>query len=722
MPRRTLVLALVAAAAALTGCTSGGEEAGPTETAPPATAPQPTETAPATETAPETETTEPAPPPAELALPVSLLQFGAYDPVPALDPDAPAYPGPATPTSLEAVEIAPELERDLGRPGAIEALLERGFVIVPADYNLFHFAYQSNIYEGWPVYVTTDAAYHAWHLVFDKLLRDLEQQVLLPRLERLVSGLLEAARAQAADLAGAGAGDAAGRVEQLFALAAAELGLRVELGPLAEAERALVEAHGTTETSPLVGKEIDYSLFTPRGHYTRTPELTRFFLAMSVLGQLDFCLPGTVSCPGLEPARMAILASRLVAGDPALAALWREIYEPTAFLVGLADDYSPLEVSAAAAAAAPDALADPAALADDATVEAVLTALVATRPVLISPDRASVRVMGTRFVVDSYILDQLLYPYVGTDAKPRLLPSALDVAAAFSSDFALAALAEAGQTDYERYDAQLEALRVAVTARPAADWGSTVYDAWLHALAPSFAAHGAAYPDYMRGEAWAAKALQSGLGSYAELKHDTILYAKQAVAEGGADLEETQRNWVEPEPVVFARLAAVADLTRGGLESRGLLGEEQATLLADVSELFRFLERIARDELAGGAISPEDNERLAWIGGALESVFWSTSDRLASGDITADEDAAIVADLASGPEGILELGTGRIDRIYVLVPDDQGTFHVAAGGVYSFYEFSSPPGERLDDESWRALLDAGQAPARPPWTAAFSPG
>ena len=73
----------------------------------------------------------------------------------------------------------------------------------------------------------------------------------------------------------------------------------------------------------------------------------------------------------------------------------------------------------------------------------------------------------------------------------------------------------------------------------------------------------------------------------------------------------------------------------------------------------------------------------------------------------------------SSPKGILEIGTGRIDRIYVLVPDNSGRFQVAVGGVYSYYEFTTPPGERLTDEAWRGLLDAGKAPARPAWEEAF---
>ena len=70
---------------------------------------------------------------------------------------------------------------------------------------------------------------------------------------------------------------------------------------------------------------------------------------------------------------------------------------------------------------------------------------------------------------------------------------------------------------------------------------------------------------------------------------------------------------------------------------------------------------------------------------------------------------------------MLELGTGRIDRIYVLVPDDQGNFQLAAGGVYSYYEFLNPPGQRLTDKEWQGLLDSNKAPVRPSWVNIFLP-
>ena len=100
----------------------------------------------------------------------------------------------------------------------------------------------------------------------------------------------------------------------------------------------------------------------------------------------------------------------------------------------------------------------------------------------------------------------------------------------------------------------------------------------------------------------------------------------------------------------------------------------------------------------------------------LEALWVRTSDQSSEqyAPIT-DLDSAIIADIASGPDGVLEIGTGRFDRLFVLVPDDAGRFQVAAGAVFSFYEFTVPPGQRLTDETWRARLDSGQAPPRPDW-------
>ncbi|MGD8682808.1 MAG: DUF3160 domain-containing protein [Chloroflexota bacterium] len=664
--------------------------------------------------------------------------FGTYELVPLLD-EAQAYAGPPTPASLDAVSMTNQVARLLTSEARAK-LAEQGFVIVPEEFRLFHHAYDEQYYEGTPVYVTTDAAYHAWHQVFDKTLRDIETKRLSPLLGKLLRGMLRNARAQRRALAGSALEQDAARVVDLLAVAAAELGVRSgKLSPRAKAERALIAAHDQSTVSPILGTETDYTLFTPRGHYTRSKALTRYFTAMSVLGQSAFRLPGSIQTDasvvtGVDNLRLALLASRTLVGDADLEALWRRIYEPTAFLVGVADDYTPFELAAAVETVVPGGMADPLAVSDDDTLTAVAATLRQTRPVLIDEERPSVRLMGTRFVVDSWILDQLITPWVSDAPDLRTLPSVLDLAAAFGSDFALAVQDEAGETAYPRYPEQMAAMRAAVADRPDEDWGATVYDAWLAAVEPMWSPHGLAFPDYMRTEAWDAKSHQTGFGSHAELRHDTILYTKQFVGEMGSIEPELPRvrNWVEPDPVAFGRLSAMASLMRDGLSERGLLTKDTRRLLKDYLAFVDRLGRLAADELAGKPIEmgelPQnrafyatDNEWLRSIGGTLEGFWWRSGDRLNSNRPIRDDDAAIIADigrgidLAKGIDEVLEVGTGRIDRIFVLVPDDEGAFHVATGGVYSFYEFRQPTSERLTDEQWWRMLRRGEAPERPSW-------
>jgi hypothetical protein len=661
-------------------------------------------------------------------IPAVETGFGEYALIPLLGDDAP-YAGPATPTTLDDVTMSDEVAGLLSDE-ARARLAEQGFVVVPEEFRLFHHAYDWQLYTSTPVFVTTDAAYHAWHQVFDKTLRDLETQELAPALETLLAGMRKNASTQRKALAGTPLEEDAMRVVDLLAVASAALagGEDVKLSQRARAEKALIDAHTESTESPILGSVTDYSLFTPRGHYTRSQALTRYFVALSVLGQTAFRLPGSVQTDetvvaDADDLRLALLASRTLVGDEELEQLWRDIFEPTAFLVGVGDDYTPFELAAAVEETVPGGMEEPLTAADDETLFAVADALIASRPVRIDPERPSVRLMGTRFVIDSWILDQMVRPNVGTQDEPRLLASPLDLAAAFGSGFALAIQDEAGETAYVGYPEQMEAMRTAVAARPDEAWGQTVYDAWLAAVEPMWLPHGAAFPDFMRTSAWDTKAQQTGFGSYAELKHDTILYTKQAVAELGAaePPPPPARHWVEPDPVPFGRLAAMARLTRDGLADRDLLSPDSQKLLSDYVRFAERLEAIAADELAGTPITEEDDEWLRIIGGVLEGFWWRSGDKLASNNPIRDDDAAVIADimrgidLDSGVDQVLEIGTGRIDRIFVLMPDDAGAFHVATGGVYSYYEFPWPTEDRLTDEQWWEMLRDGEAPDRPAW-------
>ena len=254
-----------------------------------------------------------------------------------------------------------------------------------------------------------------------------------------------------------------------------------------------------------------------------------------------------------------------------------------------------------------------------------------------------------------------------------------------------------------------------------------MYDAWLAALEPQLATRSAAYPDFMRTEAWAAKALQTALASYTQLKHDTILYAKQGSAGEGEGPEPPPfepRHWVEPDPVAFGRMTSAASLLRDGLSERAIISDDDADLLDSFIELSGWLGGIAARELDGDVATDTENERLGSIGSELEYLWFASADTatVEGVPVASYEDSdAVVADIYRSSFFYLELGTGNADAIYVIVPLGDGRFELAVGGISSYYEFRRPTSElRLTDEEWRQLLR--QEPAavpRPAWQVPF---
>lgn len=733
-----LAAGFVALACVVAACTSEGTStapsaasaaattSGPQGTSAPEPTAAPTTDAPQTTAVVTTSTVEAVD--STASGPRLLAPFATYTDVPLLDDSTP-YAGPSTPASLDGVDLTEGMRSVVAAdPDLVAAIEANGFAVRGGwGSRFFHGVFESAAYDYGTMYVTTDALYNAWHLVFAKALRDTERDVLAPVLRELLAGAVDSAREQADELAGSALADHADRVVSMYEAAATLLGVDVgTISDRAADEVALASDAAEVTASPITAFGecrypesfqgcVDYTLFRPRGHYTSSPELEQWFRAMSELGQQAFYLGDA------DGLRVGLLASRIITSDPGLLDLWQQIYEPTSFLVGVADDYTPIEAIAALSILRPEAIADPTVLTDDTAVSAVASQLALSRTVGIDPENTSVRVMGARLVLDSYVLDQLLWPNVGTEDNRRVHTSALDLASVFGSTLATELQTESGQPDYPHYGEQLAAMRDLVAGRSGDAWAGTVYDAWLHALEPQFADRTAAYPDYMQTAAWAAKSLQTGFGSYTELKHDTLLYAKQSSAgegEGPPVPPYEPQHWVEPDPVTFGRLAALARLMRDGLEARGLLADPTAELLDGYVELTEWLAGIAAAELAGQVAASDDNTRLGTIGSELELLWYLASDISRDPSLIPDssEDASLISDIARSSFEILHLGVGEPDPLYVIVPDGHGGFQLATGAVYSYYEFwRSAELPRLTDEEWRALVQSFSTPPRPAW-------
>ena len=718
----------------------------------------------------------------------SGMAAGLPDPMTIVPP--PVYAGnlPALPVNVGEVRFVD----DAALSEAQRALLaQNGFVVVPGGLRYFDEAYREDAnwsmvppdYDwastdpstqdiGHGFFVTTDSMLWALHYIFDNMLTDLEKVGLYPSMESLVSSSLQVAVQQAQEAVGTPLEPSARNAALYLAVSLKLLSPGASLPPdLATEAEPIVQmalaGEGQYGVPFLAGYEEDFSQYRPRGHYAGDPMLEAYFRGMMWLSRI------TLLANDDSATQMALLllrALRLAPGrqdwahslgmdddkfyarpgrqGAAFTALdqWQQIHETLGFLVGPADDlgpaeYNPLAEEVFGADLSLAALADP-------TLLAAFRARVATLPGprvngLIVPDDTTAdevaeitrgfRFMGQRFTFDGYVLGQLMYPYVGTRENPRLLPLGLDVPAAMGSDVAYALATEAGAADYLNYDTQMAAMRGELAQLTPGHWLENVYGGWLWALQPLWLRENpAAYPPLMQTEAWLRRDLQAGLASWTTLKHDTVLYAKQPTGFGGGGPPLTSFGYVEPNPLVFARIAVVAATLHRGLVERGFISPDPGiytdgdpdwvALLTSDQELQQLVflavefAEAARRELAGEALTEDDYWRILGYGTNLNVLLRT----LYQGEGNPDP-VALVTDVASNPSAqtVLQEAVGGVDYIYVVVPAPNGELQLVRGGVFSYYEWVGNINQRMTDDEWRAQVESGQVPPRPGWVSAF---
>lgn len=756
-----LILTLLLATLLITGCRLLPAAAPPSPTAPPPPPLTPTIVIP---TAPATEAVAPDP--------SATPEAAATTVAPIALPDAPrfaSYDKPPVGVSPAIVHdpIAPDLS-NVVVPFVLSEeqrarLAADGIVVSPGVEKEFFTVYEKARYNNLPTFVTSDSMLHVYHLLFNKVLRTAEREAFVGLLQQLNEAMLAQTDAQYQALRGTAWEEAA-----LRSVAFVGVGSRL-LDPdaavpayaqdLVQAELALIDAAAGINPSPLFpGLDFgeDYTQYIPRGHYTTSETLTRYFKSMMWYGRMTFRLTTDDPEVGKAETRQALLlvhALRNAQVDSGSALdLWLQLYNPTVFFVGRSDDLTAFQYLGVidqvyGRGAGLDAIADESKLETFINAAATLPppqilGLVISVEDDVEETSKGFRFMGQRFVPDAYIFRQLIYRNVGTADEPRMLPMGLDVMAALGSDRAYQHLEALGETEYANYPEQMQKMRDWTAGLSTDDWTETLYTTWLYGFHPLLEAPGDGYPAFMHSDAWLDKQLNTALGSWAELKHDTILYAKQAYAElgaGGSNAPTPQlaRGYVEPVPEFFARLEALTTMTLDGLDSRGLLGDQDRNSLQRLQELSAAFRVMAEKQLRGEPLSEEEFHLIRLYGGELEHLTMAAADQ-ESDDPGAqpvmDEEpqAAVIADVATAPDpdgdgvpnpAVLEEAVGRVDELYAVVPlileDGSIQLQVAKGGVFSYYEFTWPADDRLTDEKWREMLDAGEAPDRPAWIDSF---
>ncbi|MGE5678606.1 MAG: DUF3160 domain-containing protein, partial [Pseudomonadota bacterium] len=516
-----------------------------------------------------------------------------------------------------------------------------------------------------------------------------------------------------------------------FGVAALALGIELpsdlpaKAQELAKQEFELVKAESGYKPSAIFPYELDYSQYKPRGHYTRNDDLKRFFRAMMWYGQVPFPAYQNRNERNEEQTLQAMLITYTLLKDNTNdLESWQKIYDPTSFYVGQSDDLNLLDYSRLLTriyGESPDVnqLDDKDKM--DKLYEAVEElpepAIVPKYTSVSTPSGKQFRLMGQRYIADSEILQELVEPY------KRPVPKGLDLMAVLGSKRSHYLLYDLYQEDktWDGYTKAFDKMKTKFDGLEKGKWQSNMYFGWLWSLKGLLKEFCEGYPSFMRNEAWQDKSLSTALGSWSELRHDTVLYGKGIAAECGGGEEPPQvRGYVEPNIEVYDKLLWLTRYSRENLKAKGILQGELESRMTSFEELLQFLIRCSVKELANEELSKDEYYQLLVYGGWLESLTGSMmEDAYKWYQITSETDRnmAVIADIATvANSGVLEVGVGPAYEIFTIVPID-GKLYITRGAVFSYYEFMSAT--RLTDEEWQQLHKNGKAPVQQEWMKSF---
>ncbi len=546
-----------------------------------------------------------------------------------------------------------------------------------------------------------------------------------------------------------------------------------------EKELELIEKHEGFSDSPIFIYREDYSQYIPRGHYTKSEKLKNYFKAFMWYGRMPMLLKGTEqvdigeSCNDFPPCKALIslhdakiqtiqasLITSKFAESQKLKEKWNRIYSVTSFYVGLSDDLGPYEYIDALNFVF-DGKFNPNDLTEE-NIEKLKSKLAeymtpeiygGTGEIGIWPPFTTeqadeildvtkgFRLIGQRFIPDSYMFSNLVSSSVGmytgenceqtftcemTIAGPaRCFPKGLDIMSLLGSERAKEILTELGDTEYEgidkngnkiTYDIALNELEKEFNSFNDSEWNKNLYWSWLYSLKPLLKEFENGYPTFMQTKEWQNKELITALASWTELRHDTILYAKQSYT---PSLKSSIRQdnhvvgYIEPVPEFYNRLLALTRMTNNGLDEMNILDSSAKHRLESLEIVLEKLIELSLKELKNEKLTEEDYDFIKNFGDKLNNVIADVNEKAKKTTIIAD------VHTDQNTNSVLEEGVGYVDIIVVAYKVPDGRILIGAGPVMSYYEFKHPMKDRLTDEKWREMLNS-DLPKKPEWISNFA--
>ena len=596
-----------------------------------------------------------------------------------------------------------------------QQLAQDGFAIVPAEHEQLFHVYEQNDYSSFPSFVTTDLFLQLYHLYIDCMLRELEENSLLPLMTDFSYEMFNASEGYNA----------------VFFSIAYQLFTGKPIGSPDIQAQALPEIQKILKSEDDVSsilsdyKEViyAYSLFRPRGHYTRTDKLQNFFRGMMWLQSAPFGMDHEADL------KNAVKIAYALKDNKQALQKYNKMNDLITFLMGKPDNLSIPQVIAEVNKTGMEMnelLENSQAMARlKKALEDLGNKQTRIRPKFENTSHNKICIMPQRYQPDAEVLQET----VDYDNKPTLrgTPKGLDFFAAMGVSAAEQILLDEKQ-DWNGLKSAIESMKERMKE---IDWNETTATQWMNTLKVlNDKDKNTQLPYFMVTPEWDKKNLNAALASWAELKHDAILYAKQpmgAECGGGGLPEPVVKGYVEPNVNFWKKAIELLNNTYDLLKKQNMLTEKVSEATERIREEAEFLLRISEKELVGKALTDEEFDAIKCMGATFENISldlirqpnqylegWSFVEG-------ADKKVALVADVYTAnannnPEKcILFEAVGAADEIFVVVEID-GYLYLTRGAVLSYREFTQPLGvQRLTDEEWQQQLEKNPRKGVPDW-------
>ena len=593
-----------------------------------------------------------------------------------------------------------------------------------------------------PIYISTDAILKAFHESYDQILKGVEISFLIPQLESMLSAMQSNFSALDTKYSTDTTFTKMLRDVDLYISVAHKLlnfnsvtfypdnatALTNKVSEIAALQPVAEPIFSTTPRS------IDYSQFEPRGHYTDSnyPQLARYFKTMIWLGRIEIYLIKP-SDGGIIPSDQDI--QRQITDSYLISELINTSQSKTNYdqfekvissFVGDQDNVALDQLNSVFTSANINSIND---LKSAVNVkrfqdtlstkpyagQKILSQLLMADPLntdKIEPASAFL-LFGQRFVVDSYVTGNVVYDRI--PAK-RMLPSSLDILFALGNSASAQLLKN--ELDTYNYSSNLAALRYLIDSYGTDFWDKSVYNLWLNSIRSlNPPADRSGLPAFMQTGAWWQQKINTQLASWAELRHDNILYAKQSYS--AMITCSYPYGYVEPIPAFYSTLKDMANQTIEKFSNLPVNLNNEKTYLTGFSVTMDTLQTIASKELNNIPLDEKESNFIksmlytvnsnggcggpkVIINGWYKNRLIYYSPQLGSKPLP-DNFHTAPTDAAGSLVGwVKHAGTGPVN-LCVVVANLPGVGDVAfAGPVSSYYECTTINFKRLTDQEWQS--------------------